>query len=74
MAIPVEDQIEDRFGRIQRLRDNIVELEHLRGVQDQLQHMVEEVERNRELLGSMREELNRLQGERDQVMQQQQDF
>jgi hypothetical protein len=36
--------------------------------------MVEEVERNRELLGSMREELNRLQGERDQVMQQQQDF
>lgn len=74
MAVPVEDQIEDRFGRIQRLRDNIVELEHLRGVQDQLQHMVEEVERNRELLGSMREELNRLQGERDQVMQQQQDF
>jgi len=74
VAIPVEDQIEDRFGRIQRLRDNIVELEHLRGVQDQLQHMVEEVERNRELLGSMREELNRLQGERDQVMQQQQDF
>jgi hypothetical protein len=32
--------------------------------------MVEEVERNRELLGNMREEMDRLQGERDQVMQQ----
>jgi len=64
----VSERIENRLQRIEIIRQNIREQENLRDVQDQLQQVVEEVEMNRNLLRRLRDDLNRLQGEREQLI------